>query len=181
MAFETMVPARGEEIDTVGWLGTEFCTLIVTGALALLLFELSVTTAVSVWLPLTSVFVFKEVVKGAAISGVPRLEPSIWNWTLLLAFADTVIVPETVAPLAGAVIVTVGDVELPPLLGLTKPEHPVLQNAKLTAPINIRTRLAPPSTAPLDIPESLIDLLKSFLINQLARHRNGQQGTSPHS
>jgi hypothetical protein len=90
-----------------------------------------------------------------------------------VTFADTVIVPETVAPLAGAVIVTVGDVELPPLLALTKPEHPVLQNAKLTAPINIRTRLVLPSTAPLGIRESLIDLLKSFL--------KGQQGTSPHS
>jgi hypothetical protein len=62
MVFETMVPARGEAIDTVGWLGAEFCTLIVTGALAALLFELSVATAVSVWLPLTSVVVFKEVV-----------------------------------------------------------------------------------------------------------------------
>jgi hypothetical protein len=62
MVFETMVPARGEAIDTVGWLGTEFCTLIVTGTLAALLFKESVATAVNVWLPLASVVVFKEVV-----------------------------------------------------------------------------------------------------------------------
>src|SRR5438128_1534497 len=50
---------------------------------------------------------------GAVVSSVPRLAPSSLNCTpttptLSEAVAETVTVPETVAPLAGAVIATVG-------------------------------------------------------------------------
>src|SRR2546426_8651858 len=47
------------------------------------------------------------------MSSAPRLTPSSLNWTpttptLSVAFADTVIVPETVAPADGAVMETIG-------------------------------------------------------------------------
>src|SRR2546425_13377176 len=49
------------------------------------------------------------------MSSAPRLTPSSLNWTpttptLSVAFADTVIVPETVAPADGAVMETIGGV-----------------------------------------------------------------------
>jgi hypothetical protein len=52
-------------------------------------------------------------VYGAAVTGLPTLAPSSWNCTLatptlLVAFAATVAVPDTVAPFAGAVIDTTG-------------------------------------------------------------------------
>src|SRR5947207_900765 len=54
-------------------------------------------------------------VYGAVRSSAPRFAPSSLNWTpttptLSLAFADTVTVPVTDAPAAGAVIATVGGV-----------------------------------------------------------------------
>src|SRR4029453_7392460 len=73
-------------------------------------------TAVSEWLALLAVVEFQVIEYGLAVSSAPRFAPSSLNWTpatptLSPAFADTVTaVPETVAPLAGAVIETVGSV-----------------------------------------------------------------------
>ena len=56
-----------------------------------------------------------EIEYGDAVTAEPTLPPSTVNWTLATAtlsdaFADSVTVPETVAPLAGAVMDTVGGV-----------------------------------------------------------------------
>src|SRR3989454_4369486 len=52
---------------------------------------------------------------GDVVSSAPRLPPSSWNWTpttptLSEAVAETVILPVTVAPEVGAVMLTVGAV-----------------------------------------------------------------------
>src|SRR5437016_7212483 len=70
-------------------------------------------TAVNVCGPLVAVVVFHETVYGAVVTSRPRLAPSRRNWTpatptLSDAFALTVMMPETGAPFAGAVILTVG-------------------------------------------------------------------------
>src|SRR5712691_10209930 len=89
--------------------------VIVTG-LALAVFpELSRATAASVWLPFAAVVVSQDNEYGAAVSSDPRFAPSSVNCTpatptLSLAVAATVTVPETVAPPAGAVSVTLGAV-----------------------------------------------------------------------
>src|SRR5258708_9821660 len=72
-------------------------------------------TAVSVWLPLATAVVFQVTEYGAFVSSVPRFAPSTVNCTpatppLSAAHADTVMEPETVAPGAGEVSVTVGGV-----------------------------------------------------------------------
>ena len=59
--------------------------------------------------------VFHERVYGAVVSSAPRLAPSSLNWTpatptLSVALAETMIVPDTVAPEAGAVMETTGGV-----------------------------------------------------------------------
>ena len=65
-----------------------------------------------------AVVVAHEVAYGALVSGAPSAAPSRVNWTLVTptlseALACTLIVPETVAPPAGAVTATVGgDVSL---------------------------------------------------------------------
>src|SRR5437870_2802092 len=72
--------------------------------------------AVSVWLPFEAVVVFQTTEYGAAVSSAPRLIPSTLNCTpatptASVAVADMVtLVPETVAPLAGAVSAEVGGV-----------------------------------------------------------------------
>src|SRR4029077_1585009 len=68
-----------------------------------------------VWLPLLAPVVFHDTEYGAVVSSAPRLTPSSLNCTpatptLSLALAFTDVVPETVAPDAGAVIETVGGV-----------------------------------------------------------------------
>src|SRR3989442_14045752 len=52
---------------------------------------------------------------GDVVSSAPRLPPSSWNWTpttptLSEALAETVMLPVTVAPEVGAVMLTVGGV-----------------------------------------------------------------------
>ncbi len=66
--------------------------------------------------PFDAPTVFQEIAYGAAVSSAPRLAPSSRNCTpatptLSEALAETVTVPETVAPAAGAVIETVGGTE----------------------------------------------------------------------
>src|SRR5688572_9375403 len=90
-------------------------TVTVTPAEVRVLPAASRATAVIVWLPLVAVVVFHDVAYGAVVSSAPRLFPSSLNWTpttptLSLALADAVIVPDTVAPPAGAVTDTVGSV-----------------------------------------------------------------------
>src|SRR5258708_5028019 len=65
--------------------------------------------------PLPVVVVFQETEYGAVVSSAPRLEPSSLNCTpttptLSEALAVTLVVPETVAPEAGAVMLTEGGV-----------------------------------------------------------------------
>src|SRR5438034_338395 len=73
-------------------------------------------TAVRVWLPLAVAVVFHDRLYGLAGSSAPRLTPSNLNWTprtptLSVAVAVTVTaLPDTVAPVAGVVIATVGGV-----------------------------------------------------------------------
>ena len=69
--------------------------------------------AVSECDPLVVVVLFQEIEYGLVVSSVPRFAPSNLNCTpttptLSLALADTVMVPDTVAPLVGAVMETVG-------------------------------------------------------------------------
>src|SRR5438876_7059513 len=72
-------------------------------------------TAVSVCTALLAVVVFHERVYGAVVTSAPRFTPSSLNCTPTtptssVAFAETVTVPATEAPAAGAVIETVGGV-----------------------------------------------------------------------
>src|SRR5439155_27238 len=71
--------------------------------------------AVSVWIPFPAVVVFHATEYGALVSSAPRAAPSRKNWTpatptLSEAVAVTATGPETVAPLAGAVMLMVGGV-----------------------------------------------------------------------
>src|SRR5205823_9326691 len=91
-------------------------TVTVTEAEVAVLPAASRATAIRVWvLPLAAVVVSHVREYGAAVSSVPRLAPSSLNWTpatptLSEALAVTLVVPETGAPLAGAVMLTVGGV-----------------------------------------------------------------------
>src|SRR6267378_1828328 len=93
-----------------------FETVTVTAAAVAVLPAASRATAVSVCEPLLAVVVSQETAYGGAVvSSTPRLAPSSRNWTpatptLSDALAVTVMVPLTVAPVAGAVIVTAAGV-----------------------------------------------------------------------
>jgi hypothetical protein len=109
---ETVAFAVGAVIETVGG-ATVLLTFTLTPALVVVLFEVSLATAVSVWFALLKVAVFKEKLYGDVVTALPTLLPSTWNWTLAiptleLAVALTVVVPETVAFAAGVVTETVG-------------------------------------------------------------------------
>src|SRR5579864_2997826 len=85
--------------------------VIETAALVAVCAAALLATAVSEWVPLESVAVFSERLKGAAVTAAPELLPSTLNCTLTVfaeTFVVTVTVPETVAPEAGDVIETVG-------------------------------------------------------------------------
>src|SRR5207253_3058431 len=84
-------------------------------------------TAVSVCVPLVAIVVSHTAVNGEAVSSAPRLAPSSLNCTpttpmLSVAVAVTVTPPETVEPLEGAVIDTVGGVVSPPPPPLPAPD-----------------------------------------------------------
>ena len=77
--------------------------------------DVSRATAVSVCEPLIAAVLFQATEYGAAVSSDPTFAPSTLNWTpatatLSEALAETVTLPDTVAPLAGAVMTTVGTV-----------------------------------------------------------------------
>ena len=90
-------------------------TVTVTATEVVVFPAASRATAVKVCEPLATDVVFHETEYGAVVSSVPRLAPSSRNCTpttptLSAAVAVTVIVPLTVAPLAGDVRLTVGGV-----------------------------------------------------------------------
>src|SRR2546427_1223400 len=90
-------------------------TVTVTGAEVVRLPAASRATAVSVCEPLLAVVVFQETEYGAAASSTPRLAPSSRNCTpttptLSEALAVTLVLPPTVAPETGEVLLTVGAV-----------------------------------------------------------------------
>jgi hypothetical protein len=92
-----------------------FETVTTTAADVVVFPAASRATAVIVWLPFATVVVSHETLNGVPRSSAPILTPSRLNWTpttptLSVAFADTVIVPETVAPFTGAVTEIVGGV-----------------------------------------------------------------------
>src|SRR5205809_2699086 len=95
--------------------GGALSTVTLTAPAVAVLPAASRTTAVRLCVPLLAVVVIQERVYGAAVTSAPRFAPSSLNCTpttptLSVALAETVIVPETVAPAAGAVIETVGGV-----------------------------------------------------------------------
>jgi hypothetical protein len=109
---DTVAPPAGAVIDTTGG-ATALLTVTVSPALVVLTPAVSFAMAFSVCEPLELFAVSQLYVYGATVIGLPTLAPSSWNCTLatpmlLVALAVTVAVPDTVAPLAGAVIDTTG-------------------------------------------------------------------------
>src|SRR5258708_7076427 len=92
-----------------------FAAVTVTAADVAVLPAASRATAVSVCEALLAVVVFQATEYGAVVTSAPRFAPSSLNCTpttptLSDALAPTVVVPDTVAPAAGAVMLTVGGV-----------------------------------------------------------------------
>jgi hypothetical protein len=113
MVPETVAPELGDVMLTVGAVVSGTVTL--TDAEVAVLPAASRATALRVWVPTEAVAVFHATEYGAVVSSAPRLAPSSRNWTpatptLSEALAETVIVPETVAPALGEVMLTVGAV-----------------------------------------------------------------------
>jgi hypothetical protein len=114
---ETLAPAAGALIDTVGGVVSAdvLLTVTVTAALVVLFPAPSFAMALNTCDPLLAFVVSHGYVKGDARTAAPTLAPSSWNCTLAtltlsVAFADTATVPETLAPFVGAVIATTGGV-----------------------------------------------------------------------
>jgi hypothetical protein len=115
---DTVWPLLGEVMLTVGGVvsgGGALDTVTVTGAEVLELPAASRAIAVMVCEPLAAPVVFQETEYGALVSSAPKLMPSILNCTpttptLSEALAVKLVVPETVAPAAGDVTLTVGGV-----------------------------------------------------------------------
>src|SRR5438552_966256 len=92
-----------------------FTTVTLTAAEVAVLPAASRAKAVRVCAPALAVVVSQETEDGAAVSSAPKLAPSSLNCTpttptLSVALAETVTVPVTVAPAAGAVMETAGEV-----------------------------------------------------------------------
>src|SRR3989475_595016 len=112
---ETVEPEDGAVMETAG--GVVSATVTLTAAVAAVLPAASRATAVRMCAPAEASAVFQLVAYGAVVTSAPRLAPSSMNCTpttptLSVALAEIVTVPATVAPLAGAVIETVGGVLL---------------------------------------------------------------------
>src|SRR2546428_13124941 len=102
-------PLVGVKLVIVGGLTTVTLTAVDVAVLP----AASRATAVTVWDPLATRVVFQEMAYGAAVTSAPTFAPSSLNCTpttptLSEALAETVTVPVTVAPAAGAGIDTVG-------------------------------------------------------------------------
>jgi len=115
---DTVWPLLGEVMLTVGGVVSEggaFATVTVTGAEVVRLPAASRAMAVMVCEPFAAPVVFQETEYGALVSSAPTLAPSILNCTpttptLSEAPAVTVTVPDTVWPLPGEVMLTLGGV-----------------------------------------------------------------------
>src|SRR6266404_1584989 len=112
IAPDTVAPADGEVIDTAGAV-VSLKTVTVTGLELHCAPRMSRATATSVCEPLLAVRVSQLIAYGALVSAAPRLAPSSLNCTLctvsppmIVTLARTGIVPVTLAPFDGAVIVT---------------------------------------------------------------------------
>src|SRR5206468_1245799 len=110
----TVAPLDHEGVVYVGGV-VSLNTVTVTAADVVVLPAPSRATAVSVCDALLAAVVFHETAYGAVVASTPRLAPSSLNCTpptptLSEAVAVTLVVPLTVAPLAGDVMVTVGGV-----------------------------------------------------------------------
>ena len=112
---DTVAPSAGAVIATVGG-ATSLFTVTDTGVAVVVLPAASRATAVSECTPLATPIVFQTLVYGLAVSSAPRLAPSSLNCTPITAMLSeaaaltVTAVPATVAPVAGAVIATVGGV-----------------------------------------------------------------------
>src|SRR2546428_457286 len=109
----TVAPEVGAVMATVGAVVSG--TVTVTEEEVVVLVAASRATALRVCVPMAAVVVSHVTEYGDVVSSAPRLPPSSWNWTpatptLSEAVAETVMVPVTVAPEVGAVMVTVGAV-----------------------------------------------------------------------
>jgi hypothetical protein len=162
MVPDTVAPLLGEVMETVGAVVSfALFTVIDTPALVALLFELSVATAVSVWVPLASVVVFSDCEYGEVVANDPKAAPSTLNCTLAtatlsVAVAVTVMVPDTVAPFAGVMMETVGAVGLESLEALP---HPAFNNARPKTAVSKSTSGTRLPTVLIDVWNSLISLL----------------------
>src|SRR6185295_3566031 len=115
---DTVAPFAGDVMLTVGGVvsgGGAFDTVTVTVAEVVRLPAASRALAVSWCEPLATAVVFQETEYGDVVSSPPSVAPSTKNCTpatptLSEAVALTLIVPDTVAPFAGAVMLTVGGV-----------------------------------------------------------------------
>src|SRR6185295_10825992 len=114
---DTVAPPAGADIVTAGGVVSLLLTVIATAALVVVLPAASRAIADSVWLPLAAVVEFHMIEYGLVVSSAPMfVVPSSLNCTPATptssdAVADTVtVVPDTVAPPAGADIVTIGGV-----------------------------------------------------------------------
>jgi hypothetical protein len=110
---ETVVPESGEVIEMVG--AVDLLKVSETAALVVVCPAELLATAESEWVPLESVVVFREKLKGGLVTGAPESLPSNLNCTLVVlaeTLVETVVVPETVAPESGEVIEIAGSAEL---------------------------------------------------------------------
>src|SRR5439155_1198245 len=110
----TVAPETGEVMLTVGGV-VSLNTVTVTAAEVVRLEAASRATAVGVWEQLLAVVVFQDTEYGAALSSATLFRPSSRNCTpttptLSEALAVTPVVPPTVAPETGEVMLTVGGV-----------------------------------------------------------------------
>src|SRR5439155_25335475 len=99
-------------LDTALITGGALSTVTLTTLAGAVLPAASRAMAVKLWEPLATRVVFQEIAYGAAVTSAPRFAPSSLNCTpttptLSVALAETVTVPATVTPAAGAVIDTV--------------------------------------------------------------------------
>jgi hypothetical protein len=110
---ETVAPESGEVIEIVG--AVDLLKVSETAALVVVCPAELLATAESEWVPLESVVVLREKLKGAWVTAGPELLPSNLNCTLVVleeTLVVTVVVPKTVAPESGEVIEIAGSAEL---------------------------------------------------------------------
>ena len=112
---DTLAPFAGELMLTLGAVVSAFDTVTETADEVLRLPAASRATAVNVCAPFPTVVVFQETEYGEDVSSAPRFDPSTRNCTpatptLSDAVALTVIVPDTLAPFAGELMLTLGTV-----------------------------------------------------------------------